>query len=394
MLYAIKTQWAAVVALACLSVGLIIVPFSDSASSAFTAGVVLLGLSLLSLILHLVLAVAGRQSESLAMVTTQLERLRRGDMTNLLDAQKIREMGKLGKYLNQCLENLQAVLSGCARASSVSADSASALQISSSTLSQAVDQTLTQLNSAAAGSEQLSQTAGEIANNCESANERAELANETAREGQAVVKQGREVMERIRLIVESSSTIIDRLGERSKDIGNIVELIRGIAGQTNLLALNAAIEAARAGEHGRGFAVVSDEVRKLASETSTATDQISDTVQAMQTDIESAVEEMKNGVDAVTSGVDESAKSSGALDKILENIELLAADIQHITRATNDQTSTTKDLSEHLHTIAGLMDNSAKRLGENLTDIDHVAQSSIALKNELGKFQLSGPGNR
>ena len=322
------------------------------------------------------------------VISDQLQAFAQGDLTKQLAAADISALGKLGDVLLLCQKNIKSVLTVCSRTSVLSTNSARLLQQSFKSLNDAIDQSLSQLTSAAAGSEELSLTANEISKNSDSAKSRSDNASQTAREGQLVIEENIVLMGRIQSIVESSASMVNQLGERSKDIGKIVELIRGIASQTNLLALNAAIEAARAGEHGRGFAVVSDEVRKLAFETSEATDQINNTVQAMQDDIYGAIQEMQNGVQAVTKGVADSSKSGEALKNILEQVELLAADIQHINRATNDQTETTKVLSKSLHTIAGLMENAVKDLSANKEAIDKFNQSSSELKHQLANFKL------
>ena len=159
--------------------------------------------------------------------------------------------------------------------------------------------------------------------------ERSDSAAEYAAEGGQAIQQSVAQIESVERTVQESSAMVDKLGERSQEIGQIVETISGIASQTNLLALNAAIEAARAGEHGRGFAVVAEEVRKLAEQSGEAAQKIADLIRSIQDDTHSAVSSMQLGSTAVAEG----ARSVSALRETFERIEKLVNEVRHEAQA-------------------------------------------------------------
>ena len=222
-----------------------------------------------------------------------------------------------------------------------------------------------QVNSVATASEEMSKTSSEIAQNCVTAVRSSDAANHSVTTGEAIIKQTITVMNRISDRVKESAEVIKSLGTRSDQIGQIVGLINDVADQTNLLALNAAIEAARAGEHGRGFAVVADEVRKLAERTSHATKEISDTIKAMQTETKKAVSSMEEGVNEVGIGTTEAAKSGEALAEILGQINKVAAEINQIAVASEEETATTNEIASSIQQISQVMQETAQTIQEN-----------------------------
>ncbi len=178
----------------------------------------------------------------------------------------------------------------------------------------------------------------------------------------------------IAVTAAESARIVQTLGNRSKEIGNIIGTISDIADQTNLLALNAAIEAARAGEHGRGFAVVADEVRKLAEQTTTATKEIEQTIGSIRTEVEKAITAMDDTASKVKSGVALANESGKALDHIVTGVTGLQGMIQQIASATEEMSATTDEIAKDIGHIA----NSAK---ENSSAAEQTTQSSVEMSN-------------
>jgi methyl-accepting chemotaxis protein len=226
----------------------------------------------------------------------------------------------------------------------------------------------------AVASEEMTQTVMDMAKNAASIAVSSTEASEAAKKGGEMVNRTVKDIDAIALTAAESSRIVQTLGDRSKEIGNIIGVISDIADQTNLLALNAAIEAARAGEHGRGFAVVADEVRKLAEQTTMATKEIEQTIGSIRTEVEKAISAMDDTASKVKSGVDLANESGKALGHIVTGVTGLQSMIQQIASATEEMSATTDEIAKDVGHIA----NSAK---ENSTAAEQTTQSSVEMSN-------------
>ncbi len=327
-------------------------------------------------------------SEGLERVTSALAK---GDFTTELSASEVEFGGAIAVNVNRFTNRLRDMLASLSQGTVSVALSAQLLESNASTLVTAMDRIGAQLDTSATASEELSMTSMEIARNCTAASASSETAAQVSSEGRNIVQENLVAINRISKIVGEASVVIHRLGERSGEIGQIVDLIRGIASQTNLLALNAAIEAARAGDHGRGFAVVSDEVRKLASETASATEQIGKTVEEMQGELDSAVRGMLEGEEVVKNAASEAVKSEQALLDMVQHIESVASEVRHIAHSVADQQSTASELSKSLQTIAGAMNDATQSIHSNSEATNQLSTFSKDVKAILGQLRLFRP---
>ena len=312
----------------------------------------------------------------------------RGDLTNRVNVVSDDEIGEFAKHFNNSIDKLYDTIARVAKSSNMVSEAAHTLDTATEQMATGVEQAAAQVNSVATASEEMSTTSSEIAQNCAVAAKSSEKANNAAVTGESIIQETVMIMNRINKRVKESSEIIKQLGTRSDQIGEVVGLINDIADQTNLLALNAAIEAARAGEHGRGFAVVADEVRKLAERTTEATKEIGSTIEAMQLETKSAVNSMEDGVREVETGAVETGKSGDALRDILKQINTVTAEINQIAVASEQQTATTNEIAGNIQQISLVMHDTSKMIQENADATSQLSNLSKELQKIVGRFKL------
>jgi methyl-accepting chemotaxis protein len=318
-----------------------------------------------------------------------IERVADGDLTMRIDVSCRDEIGEMAADFNAFVDKLHDAISHVTQSSNEVSEAAAILDEASVKMASGVEQAALQAHSVAVAAEEMSKTSGEIAQNCTVAARSSDEANRFATSGEKVIHGTIAVMNRISDRVKDSAEVIKEMGAHSEQIGQIVGLINDVADQTNLLALNAAIEAARAGEHGRGFAVVADEVRKLAERTSHATKEISSTIQAMQVETKKAVASMEEGVNEVEVGTAEAAKSGEALRDILSQINKVTGEINQIAVASEEETATTDEIATSIQQISSVINETSSRLQENANASSRMADLSKGLQAMVGQFRLS-----
>jgi methyl-accepting chemotaxis protein len=353
----------------------------------------LLSIAILIVAVGLSLFMAGRMTKMILSpvhkIAEAIEGMSNGDLTRRIEVLWKDEMGEMATHFNAFAEKLWNTIIQFSKGSIVASNTATLLDNAARQMTSGMEQTVVQVNSVAAASEEMSTTSSEIAQNCVSAAKSSEKANGAAIAGEAVINETVAVMDRINSIVKASSKTVGSLGDRSDQIGEVINLINDIADQTNLLALNAAIEAARAGEQGRGFAVVADEVRKLAERTTEATKQIGKTIKAMQSETKQAVVSMEEGVREVEIGAQDARKSGDALKDILKQINMVTSEISQIAVASEQQTATANEIAHNIQHISGAMEETARNVSENADAASQMAGLSAELKKLIGQFKLA-----
>jgi methyl-accepting chemotaxis protein len=221
-------------------------------------------------------------------------------------------------------------------------------------------------------------------------------------EGRSAIKQTIEQMNSIHTTVEQVAKTIQDLGEQTKHIGNIVEVITEIAGQTNLLALNAAIEAARAGEHGKGFAVVADEVRKLAEESSQSAKRISDYIQDIQEKFNALIQEMEHGTKEVATGIEVVNFAGNSFTKIetsiddvackinevSSSIQQLVSGVEQVSASTQLISSSSEEIANQSLTVFSATEEQSASLREITASANSLSSLAETLRNTVEKFTL------
>ncbi len=247
---------------------------------------------------------------------------------------------------------------------------------------------LSQIDHVASATTEMSQTIIDVAKNASFASEAAKEATSIANKGKDTVKKAVDAIIGIAESVRESSGTIEELGKSSQEIGEIVAVINDIADQTNLLALNAAIEAARAGEQGRGFAVVADEVRKLAERTSKATGEIAEKIKAIQVKSEASVEAMEKSSRDAEGGVTLADEAARALEEIVTATQKAMDMIQRIAVATEEQSSASEEIAQNMETITGYINNTVRMIEEARQIMDRLNAQARELDQSISWFKV------
>ncbi len=229
----------------------------------------------------------------------------------------------------------------------------------------------------------------DITSRTQHASEQARETGRIAQEGVDVAKESLVGMERIHTTVNEATAFVEKLGRSSQDVGAIVAVIKEIADQTNLLALNAAIEAARAGEQGRGFAVVADEVRKLAEKTTQATGEIGQMIQNIQSETRQATDAISQGMTEASAGVGHAREAGEALARIAKSVTDVTAQVMEIAGATGTQRNAVDQVRASVHAIEHLNGETLEDAGKGVSLAATLAASANSLDEAVKSFRLN-----
>ncbi len=311
-----------------------------------------------------------------------------GDLTQQIDVKSNDEIGRLGGLINLFIQNIHDVISEVTRTTHAVAGAATEIAASSEEIACGMKEQSSQITQISSAVEEMSASIIEVARKSgEAANDAGE-SGKVAEEGSGVVRETIAGMNAISDAVSAGAASVSELGKRGEQIGQIIEVINDIADQTNLLALNAAIEAARAGEHGRGFAVVADEVRKLADRTTKATEEIAESITAIQTETGEAVAKMNAGTAQVAVGVEKASEAGKSLEKIVTGARNVATNVQSIAAAAEQQSSAATEVSRNIESITAVTAQStegAQQAAQAATQLSGMAEELFAL---VRKFKI------
>ncbi|RMU76233.1 Methyl-accepting chemotaxis protein [Pseudomonas syringae pv. apii] len=337
--------------------------------------------SLLAMLIAVISAIWLLRSKlrPLSELVRQADALGAGDLSVRLNVTSNDEIGQLSGSFNKMSEALSSMVSHIRTAAQEVSTRANVLSGLSGGAFEGMEQQSGEITSMAGAVEEFSATSMNIADNMGNTERLAQENAQQTRIGRTSMEEASSSLQQIATSLSSTAKVIDTLGQRSQEIGSIVGVITSIADQTNLLALNAAIEAARAGEQGRGFAVVADEVRSLASRTREATDEISGMIASIQQETGNAISTMQQGNTLMQEGLSLNAKVASALAQIDEQSRSAGHQFAAITTATQEQSSTATMLSSNLQSIA--MANSEQR--QVMSNLAITAQELNGLATEL-----------
>ncbi len=316
------------------------------------------------------------------------DRLAKGDLDVRVAADRKDEVGMLLGSMKNMVDKWRGVVGQITETASRLSSAATELSASADQMSKGSATQAERTGVVSTSSEEMSQTVLDVAKSAASVSKSASDTAQTARDGETVVDRAVREVKEIAVTVNDSSRFVQSLGERSKQIGEIVGVINDIADQTNLLALNAAIEAARAGEQGRGFAVVADEVRKLAERAGHATSEIGTMIKSVQDEVAKAVGIMGNAASKVDQGVKLSEETGVALTSIVTSVDDLQAVMQHIASATGEMSATSEEISREIEQIAVISRETSSSSEQTAQASGELAALSVALQDIVKEFKL------
>ncbi len=321
----------------------------------------------------------------------EMEKFAKGDLSIGLKIENKDDLiGKLFTGFNQVVDNIRNIIIKVTEA--VQATASAANQISSSTeeMAAGAQEQSSQATEVAGAVEQMTKTIYETTKNTVQATEASKNAGVIAKDGGRVVEETIVGMNRIAEVVRKSAGTVQELGKSSDQIGEIVQVIDDIADQTNLLALNAAIEAARAGEQGRGFAVVADEVRKLAERTSKATKEIATMIKQIQKDTYDAVDSMQEGTKQVEDGKLLAEKAGSSLQEIIHGAQQVVDIVTQVAAASEEQSSAAEQISKNIESISSVTQESASGIQQIAHASEDLNRLTLNLQELIAQFKLDG----
>ena len=301
------------------------------------------------------------------------------------------ELGDLASAINKMQANLRETIVSVSTSAERIATAGEEISASATQQAQGAETQKDQTHQVATAMQEMSSTVQQVSENSNKAAEASRKAADTARQGGAIVDDTLVKMRAIADSVGQTARKVQELGKSSDQIGQIIGVIDDIADQTNLLALNAAIEAARAGEQGRGFAVVADEVRKLAERTSKATKEITQMIQSIQTETKSAVEAMQAGTKQVEQGVESTTLAGSSLHDIIQMSVNVGDMVMQIATAATEQASATEEINSNIEQIAKITQETAVGANQSAKAVHELSSLATELQSLVSHFNV---GNR
>jgi methyl-accepting chemotaxis protein len=344
----------------------------------------------ISVIIAAGIAIATRNSiiRPLARVNEMLNTVASGDLSMKLNESGKDEFAQLSRNCNLLIDSLRNLIESIVNRSAqlaAAAEQTSAVTAQSTT---AIEEQRNQVEQAASATTEMSSTSQSVLSSANDALGEIKHADDEAERVKGISARNRQTIELLASEVDSAAQVINQLQQDSASIGGILDVIRGIAEQTNLLALNAAIEAARAGEQGRGFAVVADEVRTLASRTQESTSEIQTMIEALQMGAGKAVTVMDAGKSKASDCVNQSEEADQALEVITHAVHEAFDRSTQIATAAEEQSVVAHEISENLESIVTIAEQTTAGSQQTAMSSSEVARLAEELQQSVQEFKL------
>lgn len=311
-----------------------------------------------------------------------------GDLTHRMQIKNRDELGDMSLSLNKFIERISEIIAPVQESTERIAGASDSMSTIADETQNSVNQQRTETEMVAAAMNEMAATAQEVSQNASSAAEAAENADAEAQKGQQVVAETLSEINSLAASVDEAANVIHKLESDSDSIGTVLDVIGNIADQTNLLALNAAIEAARAGEQGRGFAVVADEVRTLASRTQQSTQEIQAMIEQLQSGAHNAVTVMSHGKEKAQASVEQASKAGASLSEITAAVASITEMNVHIANAASQQGEVANEINSNLASISSSVEQTAHGSEQLNNSSDELSGLAASLKSLVGHFKV------
>ena len=311
-----------------------------------------------------------------------------GNLTHRLPVEGKDELADLAVSFNAFVATIQDLVKQVAAATAQLAAASEQLSATSLETTQEVRRQQSETDQVATAMNEMTATVQDVARSASEAARSAQQTDEQASAGKDVVRLTIDSIQSLATEVEDAAGVIQRLSSHSEEIGKVLDVIRGIAEQTNLLALNAAIEAARAGEQGRGFAVVADEVRTLASRTQASTQEIQSMIEGLQGNAGKAVEAMEKGRVQARDSVEQAGRAGESLDAITAAVTNISDMNTQIASAAEEQTAVAEEINRNVANIGQSVDETARGSEQISRASEELARLAAELQNKVGQFRV------
>ncbi|WGK91029.1 methyl-accepting chemotaxis protein [Pseudomonas migulae] len=327
-------------------------------------------------------------TKPIANALSAAEQIAEGDLTRPINVDGEDEAGRLLLAMSKMQDKLRDTLQRISGSATQLASAAEELNSVTDESARGLTQQNNEIEQAATAVNEMTSAVEEVARNAVSTSQASKNATTSAGDGRDLVQETVSAIERMSADVQSTATLIGDLANESRDIGKVLDVIRGLADQTNLLALNAAIEAARAGEAGRGFAVVADEVRALAHRTQQSTSEIERMIGSIQTGTEHAVDSMRNSTERAESTLNIARGAGMSLDTINSAIVEINERNLVIASAAEEQAQVAREVDRNLVNIRDLSVQSATGANQTSAASNELSRLAVDLNTMVGRFSL------